>query len=70
MAYATSEQEEEARSLGYIVTRSAKRGSSFTLGARVIWSTRMGWQTADLMAGYYRNHKFFEDLDEALRREL
>lgn len=32
-----------------------------------IWT---GWQSADLIGGYYTNHKPFDNLEEALQRPL
>lgn len=70
MAYAAVEEERLATKLGYAVFRSEQRGSSFSKGQRHIWSTRMGWQTADLINGYYRNHLIFDKLSDALGREI
>jgi hypothetical protein len=70
MAYASEHEEEVALLRGYEVNRSADRGSSFRNGQRRIWSTRMGWQTADLIAGQYQNHQIFSELPDALERKL
>jgi hypothetical protein len=70
MAYASENDEIAARKLGYAVFRNAERGSSFVNGARHIWSTRIGWQTADLIAGSYRHHAIFDTLSDALEREI
>lgn len=70
MAYATDKEATKALGLGYSVSNSAQMGTSFARGGRHIWSTRLGWQTADLIDGMYRNHKFFENLNEALERPL
>jgi crotonobetainyl-CoA:carnitine CoA-transferase CaiB-like acyl-CoA transferase len=70
MAYATTGDEELARKKGYTVSRSAERGSAFQQGTRHIWSTRIGWQTADLIAGNYRHHAIFPELIDALERKL
>ena len=70
MAYATDRQVKTAASLGYTHDRSTEKGSSFTSGRRNIWAIREGCQTADLIKGYYRNHKKFKNLDDAIRRLL
>lgn len=70
MAYATDEQVALGEALGYAHDKCAERGSSFTNGVRNVWATREGWQTADLIDGYYRNHKKFAGIGDALKREL
>ena len=70
MPYADKQDEELARSMGYSVHMSHKSGSSFKKDDRNIWSTCMGWQTADLDNGSYRNHKIYGVLSDALRRPL
>jgi len=70
MAYASEEEEQAALAMGYEVSRSPERGSAFAQGQRHIWSTRIGWQTADLVAGQYRHHVIYDDLLKALQREL
>lgn len=70
MAYASEEEEQAALAMGYEVSRSTLTGSKFRHGARRIWSTRIGWQTADLVAGQYRHHVIYDDLLKALQRDL
>jgi len=70
MAYAHADDEAEARKRGYEVSRTVERGSAFINGDRHIWSTRIGWQTADLVAGSFRHHAIFNELIDALERKL
>jgi hypothetical protein len=70
MPYANEQDEALARTLGYSVRRSHKSGSSFSKDDRNVWSTRIGWQTADLDNGSYRNHEIFAELSDALKRPL
>ena len=70
MAYAEANEELLARQLGYAINRSADKGSSFMKDDRRIWSTRLGWQTADLNNGSYINHEIFNTLSDALKRPL
>jgi hypothetical protein len=70
MAYASENDEAEARKKGYEVSRTVQRGSAFVNGQRHIWSTRIGWQTADLFSGKFCHHKIFNKLSDALEREL
>tara|TARA_Y100001956_G_C4090371_1_gene172666 strand:+ start:349 stop:636 length:288 start_codon:yes stop_codon:yes gene_type:complete len=65
---------------GYNVDGEIENGyiyaTRFSKGNRRIWQCidrRMGglvWQTADLIDGYYRNHKKFKNLSLAFLREL
>jgi len=71
MPYASDKEAELAKELGYTHTRNSDVGSRFSKYNRNIWSTRRGWQTADLNDdGYYTNHQMFENLTYALRRPL
>lgn len=70
MAYATNEEEELAKHMGYTINRDDRIGSTFDKGMRRVWPTRIGWQTADLIDGYYRNHEIFDDLSKALMRRI
>lgn len=70
MAYATEAEEMLARRLGYDINRSEQKGSSFKHDKRHVWSTRIGWQTADLVSGTFHDHMFYEKLPDALRRDL
>ena len=70
MAYATDEQVALGEALGYEHEKSFERGSRFTKGQRHIWAIRDGWQTADSFGGYYRNHKKFAGIGDALKREI
>ena len=78
MPYATDEDIELAKSLGYEHSRSHQSGDHFgkhTKGAeRRVWSIMYGaaakWQTADIVNGYYTNHLPYKDLSDALRRPL
>lgn len=69
MTYATSEQIDEVIELGYEVDCTQRNGHTFSKGDRHIWAIREGWQTADLINQYYRNHQPYRTLAEALRRE-
>ena len=70
MAYASEHDEADARKKGYTVSRTVQRGSAFINGQRHIWSTRIGWQTADLVEGKFRHHAIFNTLTDALERKL
>ena len=77
MPYATDEEIELAKELGYEHTRSQETGDHFgkhRKGAeRRVWSimygARIKWQTADIVHGFFVNHLVFEDLSRALRRK-
>ncbi|AUR86151.1 hypothetical protein NVP1083O_05 [Vibrio phage 1.083.O._10N.286.52.B9] len=49
---------------------------SFVNGNRVVWKTinrltlSTRWQTADLINGHYTNHLLFNNLTDALKRDL
>lgn len=66
---------ETATSLGYGVTGDWTKGESLTFmkGVKRIWQIRTGWQCADLISegdeSYYRNHRPYETLKEALEKE-
>jgi hypothetical protein len=70
MAVFHEQDETLARKLGYAVIRSPRAGASFVRDDRHVWSTRLGWQTADLDNGSYVNHKIFANLPDALERPL
>ena len=69
MTYATEQQMELAAELGYTRERSPRNGDSFNKGNRDIWAIQKGWQTADLIDGYYQNHQPFYELELALNRQ-
>ena len=67
------EEEQLARSLGYICEPDARRGhgwSRFLKGNRTVWECSQGWATADLVEGRYWNQEYFPRLEEALNRPL
>lgn len=70
MAYATEGEIKLSIFLGYKHEQSAQNGSRFTNGTRNVWSVQDGWQTADLINGFYTNHKKFEMLSDALWRKI
>lgn len=74
MSYATQEEIGLAMNLNYSMTQDNNNGSRFKRGIkkgdRHIWSTRSGWQTADLVDNRYINHQEFNELTDALRREV
>lgn len=69
------EMREEATKLGYGICGDWTRGESlsFLKGQVRIWRIRDGWQCADLISegdeSYYRNHRPYETLKEALEKE-
>jgi hypothetical protein len=66
---------ELAESLGWTVDWSTRyqRGLTFRRGVTSIWQIRLrgaiGWQVADLLDGYYCNHRPQEKLETALKLE-
>ena len=45
--------------------------ANFKKGDKHIWSIRGGWQTADLIGGYFKNHKpYFISLEELIKTVL
>lgn len=70
MPYATAEEVDLAIELGYEVECDTHRGHRFARDNRQVWGIESGWQTADLINDYYRNHQPYENLAEALRRPL
>ncbi len=64
----TPEAIDLAMNLNFKVTISPATGTRFERGDRYIWPIRDGWQTADLIDGYYTNHQKFDDVMDALRR--
>lgn len=71
MAYATNTEKYLARLLGYKVSQSVMWGNRFQKEQRRVWATAEGnWQTADIVNGYYTNHKLFADVRAALARPL
>lgn len=65
------EFEQYAIDKGFTVDDStqARNGLSFNKGVVHIWSIREGWQCADLIDGYYKNHRPYDSLKEALDGE-
>lgn len=49
---------------------TGQSGLAFEFGVVRIWAIQEGWQTADLIDGYFTNHKKFKDLDEAIKYKL
>jgi hypothetical protein len=70
MSYATPEEIKLAMTLNYELTQNTRTGSKFVNGARNVWSTFYGWQTADLINNKYTNHLTFDSLSNALKRKL
>ena len=75
MPYATEKEDALPLKLGYTHNRDTGRGSSFKKSRRRAWSTRQGWQTADLIKHpedweYYAHHLHFKLLSDALNRSL
>ncbi len=62
---------ELAESLGFEVDKSEaiRNGYSFRRGDTHIWQFCNGWQVADLIDGYYRNHRPESSLSAALLSE-
>lgn len=62
---------ELAESLGWTIDRSTctQRGITFRRGHTSIWAIRRGWQVADLINGYYCNHRPEGRLEDALNKE-
>ena len=72
--YASKQESQLAKDLGFTENRDQHSGSSFDLGLFRVWAAGVGledygWQTADLdyQSYYYKNHKKFADLSDALR---
>lgn len=65
------EMKGHAKELGFMVTGDVDRGDSLTFrkSNTVIWRIRDGWQVADLVSGYYKNHRPCSTLKEALEKE-
>lgn len=57
MAYAKDNDLKLAESLGYSIKCNEQIGHTFTLVNRHIWPIYKGWQSADLINGYYTNHQ-------------
>jgi hypothetical protein len=57
-----------AVSLGYVVKEGRNFGdcNKFEKGNVVIWWSRAGWGYAELIDGYYTNHRYYAFLDDAL----
>ena len=81
MAQPTHDEIQAARDRGYTIEHKVENGhplvSSFIKDSRHVWSILidrhelvMGWQTADLINGYYTNHKMFDVLTNELNRHL
>jgi hypothetical protein len=65
----------KAQELGFTVERGAYNDNegncySFTKENKVIWYTCGGrWAVADLINNKHTNHRYYDDLEEALRKE-
>jgi hypothetical protein len=61
-----------AEANGYQYEFSPKIGHTFNKGHRYVWAIFDGWQTADMVEGFYRNHLRYpqEELEAALGRDL
>ena len=70
MAYANQKERDLALNLNYTIVEDNKHGTRFYKGTRNVWATKEGWQTADLVNDYYVKHKMFDNLSDALNREL
>lgn len=57
--------------LGYSIDYS--KGFDFSLsfdkGNKRLWYCRKGWACAEIIEGYFRNHRYYDELEEALRTE-
>ena len=69
MAYSTLDEKDLAKSLGFQITEDSQFGTRFVKQQRHIWPTKEGWQSADLIHGYYCNHLHFKNLKDALYRK-
>lgn len=59
-----------AVNLGYTFEGSVQHGWRFTRGVSSIWMHKKGWQTAEVdNHNIYENHKLFDNLQDALRRD-
>lgn len=70
MAYITQDEQDLALNLNFEIRMSPQVGATFNRADRHIWGIREGWQTADLIDGSYCNHQRFNDLADALNREV
>lgn len=54
----------------WTVELSPQKGVSFNQGDKHIWNIKAGWQTARIDEhGIYEDHKIFDNLESALKRE-
>jgi len=60
---------EYALNLGFQTEWSPRFGYSFKNSHIRVWCIRGGWQCADLIDGYYQNHRPGKSLKEVLERE-
>lgn len=60
-----------ALELGYTVEYGKSFGDCihFKKGNKTIWDCQRGWACADLINGYYKNHRYGPDLEAMLREE-
>ena len=66
----TTEDLKVAVNLGYTFEGSVKHGWRFTRGNCHVWKILYGWQTAEVdNHNIYENHKIFDNLQDALRRD-
>ena len=70
MPYATEDERKVSLSLGYTMTEDNHTGSRFIKDKRHVWCIRPGWQTANLINGYFTSHAQYTDLTDALKRDL
>lgn len=69
---------EEAKRIGWTVVRDPRDKNQdvtpcfplvFVLGEKHVWFCAAGWACADLIAGRFRNHRYYEKLNDALLKE-
>ena len=68
--YITNEEIDLALDLGFEVTMSCAKGTTFDRLHRHIWNIRDGWQTVNTTVDGYEEHLKFDYLSDALRRPL
>lgn len=60
---------EFAKKYGFETKWSVEKGYSFQRGNTKIWPCADCWQVADLIEGYFKNHRPSKSLKEALEKE-
>ena len=55
-----------AKTNSRIVAGVPQDSLSFHKGNKIIWQSRLGWRCADIVDGYYENHRTHITLKEAL----